>query len=125
MHGWLLGCRHKHVEQRPICLSGHRAELHVTQHTAVYGLLTWCSRLLSQALTLRYGEPKDLQLLKELAGAASGSALGPCWLGLIDINGQLGLDKLMKAANEAAAGSGRQKVELNLGQLGMLTQEQQ
>lgn len=85
----------------------------------------WCCRVLPQALTLRYGEPKDLQLLKELAGAASGSALGPCWLGLIDINGQLGLDKLMKAANETAAGSGRQKVELNLGQLGLLTQEQQ
>lgn len=69
---------------------------------------------------LRYGEVK-LEQLTALAGATQ-NALGPHWLGLTDINGELGLEKLVKAASAAADGS-RQKVELNLGQLGLLGQD--
>jgi len=76
-----------------------------------------------QAVALRHGEVKLLDVLTALAGAAT-SALGPHWLGLWDIDGQLGLDKLTKAANEADADGGRKKVELNLGQLGVLGQAQ-
>lgn len=72
-----------------------------------------------QALVLRYGELRQLEVLTALAGAAT-SALGPHWLGLHDINGHLGLDNLMKEAAADPNSSGRQKVELNLGQLGML-----
>lgn len=76
-----------------------------------------------QVVALRYGEVKLLDVLTALAGAAT-SALGPHWLGLIDVDGQLGLDRLMKAANEAEDDGGRRKVELNLGQLGGLGQTQ-
>lgn len=72
---------------------------------------------------LRYGEVKLLEVLTALAGGITNS-LGPHWLGLIDLNGQMGLDKLMKGAGEGAGagadGGGRRKVELNLGQLGSL-----
>jgi hypothetical protein len=71
-----------------------------------------------QAVTLRYGEARQLDVLSALAGAAT-SSLGPHWLGLQDLSGNLGLDKLMKAAAEESDGSGKQKVELNLAQLGV------
>lgn len=69
---------------------------------------------------LRYGEVKQIEVLSALAAAVT-SSLGPHWLGLIDIDGNLGLDRLMKAANAAGA-EGKQKVELNLEQLGLLGQ---
>lgn len=70
-------------------------------------------------------------MLTSLASAAT-SSLGASWLGLTDINGQLGLDKLKQAAREGTAdgaeggegGGGRRKVELNLGQLGLLEGQQ-
>lgn len=76
-----------------------------------------------QAVTLRYGEVKQLEVLSVLAGAAT-TSLGPHWLGLVDIDGQLNLDGLMRQKQQGvdAAGDGKQKVELNLEQLGLLGQ---
>jgi hypothetical protein len=76
-----------------------------------------------QAVTLRYGEVKQLEVLSVLAGAAT-TSLGPHWLGLVDIDGQLNLDGLMRQKQQGvdAQGEGKQKVELNLEQLGLLGQ---
>jgi hypothetical protein len=62
-------------------------------------------------VTLRYGEVRQLDVLSVLAGAAT-SSLGPHWLGLQDLSGNLGLDKLMKAAAEDSDGSGKHKVSM-------------
>lgn len=100
------------------CMYMYHMASAIASHPCYVGLL--------QALVLRYGEVRQLDVLTALAGAAT-SALGPHWLGLQDINGHLGLDKLMKEAAAAtdSNGSGRQKVELNLGQLGLLAGSQQ
>jgi hypothetical protein len=78
---------------------------------------TWCL----QAVTLRYGEVGELDLLARLTGAVSAS-LSPHWLGLIDLNGQMGLQQLLDAAataanNRASAADGKRKVELTAQQL--------
>ncbi|WIA19931.1 hypothetical protein OEZ85_005819 [Tetradesmus obliquus] len=84
---------------------------------------------LVRALALRYGEPRDMDLLTTLAGALSAS-LTPHWLGLIDLDGAMGLQQLMQqlaAAGSAAAGAAgsdgggsRRKVEMDASQLGQL-----
>jgi hypothetical protein len=84
--------------------------------------------LLFQGLALRYGEPRDIELLTQLAGSLSAS-LSPHWLGLIDLDGSMGLQQLMQqlaVANSSGSdgdgggGSQKCKVEMDLSQLGQL-----
>jgi hypothetical protein len=83
-----------------------------------------------QALTLRYGEPRHVDVLTVLAAAVP-AALGFHWLGLTDFDGSVGLEDAVRAAAGSTPGSspgssgggGRRRVELNLEQLGALSSE--
>jgi len=77
-----------------------------------------------QAVALRYGEPRETDLLTRLAGALTAS-LSPHWLGLIDLNGYMGLQKLIDAAAPAGASKSpselKQRVEMTTQQLPALS----
>jgi hypothetical protein len=67
-----------------------------------------------------------MALLTTLAGALS-TSLSPHWLGLIDLDGSMGLQTLMQKlatpradAAAAAGGEGKRKVEMDASQLGQL-----
>ncbi|KAF8063037.1 trappc6b [Scenedesmus sp. PABB004] len=59
----------------------------------------------AQALALRYGEPRELELLTRLAGALT-EAFPHHWLGLVDLTGHMGLAQLQAAAGAATATGG-------------------
>eukprot|EP00775_Hariotina_reticulata_P007203 gene7203-7417_t len=76
---------------------------------------------LVRAVVLRYGEVGDMEMLTQLTGAVSAS-LSPHWLGLTDLNGQMGLQQLLDAAAAVAKdkitdADGKQKVEVTAQQL--------
>jgi hypothetical protein len=63
-----------------------------------------------------------MDVLTTLAGSLS-TSLSPHWLGLIDLDGSMGLQALtqkLATPGSAAAGDGKRKVEMDLSQLGQL-----
>lgn len=86
-----------------------------------------------QALTLRYGEPRDLEVLTQLAGSLT-TALGTHWLGVNDLCGSGRLDSILRSIAAvgssraggdggraaATAAGGKQKAEIGLQQLSKL-----
>lgn len=86
---------------------------------------------LLQALAVRYGEPRDMELLTQLAGSVA-TALGTHWLGINDLSGSGRLDAILKGITKVGSSSvsgdgsglpaagGKQKAELGLQQLDIL-----